>query len=438
MKLMKYVGISFMMLIVSTLSIAQKIDEARMTRDIAVAENVLNTLIKQEFDKRTFFPIEVKGTYQAGYGVIFSVPSEVLSTMTWGMGGNRDVMVLDGQPGAFTFSWSPELEVIRGEVEREVRQVEEEMRRAEREMERSKSEIERSKNEMEYSKREMERSKDVKGTPTPRVPKAPEHVMTKVRTSSNSDSLKMVVNEKLIQAAKNFVADYGDLISQLGADERIVITNKRDGQVRYYGGTSKRSLLSVEALKADIAQLKQSKLTRDQFLNKLKVTNTTSTGKVEPDIELLTSIFNRLYRSDLSTTFFVEGGTFYDRLNDFGAVIYMQVYSSNQIEDGLYSMPTVNLREIDQTTRDKKVKELYPIFERELLENVLEYGRTVKSLGDNEQLVFNVKLTRCTGCGIPADIEVNVKNSVLKDYNSGKLDKNTALSKIVVKKGPNQ
>jgi hypothetical protein len=423
------------MMMVTTMAVAQKIDEARMTRDIAVAENVLNTLIKQEFEKRTFFPIEVKGTYQAGYGVIFSVPSEIISTMTWGMGGNRDVMVLDGQPGAFTFSWSPEMEVIRGDVEREVREAEEESRRAEKETERAKGEADRAKKEMERSEREVVRAKIAQ---TPRAPRAPEPMMAKVRSASNSDSLKMVVNAKLIQAAKNFVADYGDMISQLGPDERIVITNKGDGQYRYYGGTAKRSLLSVEALKSDIAQLKQGKVTRDQFLSKVKVTNSTSSGKTEPDIELLTSIFNRLYRSDLSTTFFVEGGTFYDRLTDFGAVVYMQVYSSNQIDEGLYSMPTLNLREVDQATRDKKVKELYPTFESELKENILEYGRTVKSLGDNEQLVFNVKLTKCAGCGIPADVEISIKNSVLKEYNSGKLDKNTALSKVNVKRGPNQ
>jgi hypothetical protein len=355
------------------------------------------------------------------------------------MGGNRDVMMLDGQPGAFTFSWSPEVEIIRGDVERELRKAEDEMERSKRELERSKSEIERSKKEMERSKNEMERAERemTRAQAVPQAPRAPGISRVSV-ANSNSDSIRMLANEKIIQAAKNFVADYGDMISQLGPDERIVITNKGNGQFRYYGQTAKRSLLSVEALKSDVAQLKQGKLTRDQFLTKVKVTNSTSTGKPEPDIELLTSIFSRLYRSDLSTTFFVEGGAYYDRLTDFGAVVYMQVYSSNQIDAGLYSMPTLSLREVDQATRDKKVKELYPKFESELKENILEYGRTVKSLGDNEQLVFNVKLTKCAGCGIPADVEMSIKNSVLKEYNSGKLDKNGALNKIIVKKGPNQ
>ena len=55
----------------------QKIDDERMKRDIEVAENVLATLIKQEFEQqRTFFGFDVKGSYQPGYGVTFRVPSD--------------------------------------------------------------------------------------------------------------------------------------------------------------------------------------------------------------------------------------------------------------------------------------------------------------------------------------------------------------------------
>jgi hypothetical protein len=194
----------------------------------------------------------------------------------------------------------------------------------------------------------------------------------------------------------------------------------------------------VEASKGDLTQLRQGKITRDQLIAKIKVTNTESSGKMEPDLELLTSIFNRLYRSDLSSNFFVNGNAYYERLTDYGAIVYMQVYSSNQVEGGKWDMPTVDLRDVDQATRDKKVKELYPGFESELKENILEYGRTLKSLKDNEQLVFNVTLTKCKGCGIPSDIEVSVQNSVLKDYSSGKLEKNSALGKMTVKKGASQ
>ena len=53
-------------------------------------------------------------------------------------------------------------------------------------------------------------------------------------------------------------------------------------------------------------------------------------------------------------------------------------------------------------------------------------------------LIFQIKLTRCTGCGIPTTLEYTVKGSVLKEFNAGKIDKNAALGKVTIKKGANQ
>ena len=100
--------------------------------------------------------------------------------------------------------------------------------------------------------------------------------------------------------------------------------------------------------------------------------------------------------------------------------------------------PTQGLEDVDKPTRDKKVTELYPKFEQELKDNILEYGRTLKSLKDDEVLVIQVRLTRCTGCGIPASLEYTVKSSVLKDFNANKITKNAALGKVEITKGAAQ
>ena len=60
------------------------------------------------------------------------------------------------------------------------------------------------------------------------------------------------------------------------------------------------------------------------------------------------------------------------------------------------------------------------------------------SLKDDELVVFNITLTKCKGCAFPSTLELSIKSGVLKDYGAGKIDKNTALSKFSVKKGPNQ
>jgi hypothetical protein len=231
------------------------------------------------------------------------------------------------------------------------------------------------------------------------------------------------------------------MITQLGVQEKIVVTNQGNQPrmwVNQYFNAPKRTHLSIEAHKSDLAQFKQGKIGRDEALAKVKVINTESVDTVEPDLELLSSIFNRLYRSDLSKTYFTEGNIYYERLKDFGVIFYMQVFSSDERDYKRYVMPTIGLDNVDEATRDKKATELYPKFDQELRDNILEYGRTLKSLKDEEVLVFQVRMTRCPGCGIPSTVEYTVKGSVLKDFGAGKIDKKAAQAKLSIKKGPEQ
>ncbi|MDH4089163.1 MAG: hypothetical protein OEV24_01780, partial [Cyclobacteriaceae bacterium] len=379
-------------------AVAQKIDEERMERDIAVAENVLSTLIKQQFNnQRTFFPLEIKGTYQAGYGVTFSLPADYTTPIAFSIAGaDNDVVVWGNDQFNFDFNV-------------EDRQHDEEERAA------AIAE--------EKSIRLRDRSRE--------------------RKRLDMDSIRDAYNLKVIEAAKTFLVDYADMITQLGAQEKVIISNQGNQPrmwVGRYFNAPKRTHLSIEALKSDITQFKQGKISRDQALAKVKVVNTETVENVEPDLELLSSIFSRLYSQDLSKTYFTGDNVYFERLRDFGVIYYMQVYSG--IERGDFSrryvMPTLGLTDVDQETKDQKVKELYPKFEQELKENILEYGRTLKSLKDNEVLVFQVTLTKCAGCGIPSTLELSIKGAVLMDFSAGKVDRNTAVGKFSIKKGENQ
>lgn len=379
-------------------AVAQKIDEERMERDIAVAENVLSTLIKQQFNnQRTFFPLEIKGTYQAGYGVTFSLPADYTTPIAFSIAGaDNDVVVWGNDQFNFDFNV-------------EDRQHDEEERAAVI--------------AEEKSIRLRDRSRE--------------------RKRLDMDSVRDAYNLKVIEAAKTFLVDYADMITQLGAQEKVIISNQGNQPrmwVGRYFNAPKRTHLSIEALKSDLTQFRQGKISRDQALAKINVVNTETVENVEPDLELLSSIFSRLYSQDLSKTYFTGDNVYFERLKDFGVIYYMQVYSG--IERGDYSrryvMPTLGLTDVDQETKDQKVKELYPKFEQELKENILEYGRTLKSLKENEVLVFQVTLTKCAGCGIPFTLELSIKGAVLKDFSAGKVDRNTAAGKFSIKKGENQ
>ncbi|HEY3401878.1 MAG TPA: hypothetical protein VGK59_00740 [Ohtaekwangia sp.] len=397
---------------VHTQTVAQKIDDERMTRDIEVAENVLGTLIRQQFNnQRTFFPLEVKGSYQAGYGVTFSLPADFTTPIAFSVsGGNNDVIIWGNEPsigvnsgtGVRTYSsWDTDEE----EAADEARE--------------NRTGADADKSYRLKDRKEKEREKN----------------------RMSLDSVKLAYNLKVIEAAKIFLVDYGDMITQLGAQEKIVITNQGNNPRKWVGqyfSAPKRTHLSIEVSKADITAFRQGKITRDQALAKVKVVNTETVDEVEPDLELLSSIFNRLYRLDLSKTYFIEDNIYYEHLKDFGVIYYMQVYGSVPIDYKRFTMPTINLADIDLETRNKKVADLYPKFEQDLKDNVLEYGRTLKNLKENEVLVFQVAMTKCSQCGIPSSLELTVKASVLKDLASGKMEKNAALSKISVKKGSNQ
>jgi hypothetical protein len=377
-------------------TIAQKIDNDRMERDIEIAENVLSTLIKQQFEQRTFFAMEITGTYQPGYGVTFRLPADYAAPIALTIPRGSDAFIWDG-PG------QNEYISIRGTGRQDV-------------------------------------AVTAPSSPDAMTLKDKSRENEKTKRRYDMDSIKTAYNKKVIEAATSFIVDYGDMVSQLAPGEKIIITNGGDRN-RIWGqylNSSKRTHIVVEGLKSDVIAFKQGKLTREQVVAKIKIVNAESSDKIEPDMELLSSIFSRLYRSDLSKTFFSDENIYYEHLSDFGAVFYMAAYSSVPAEYPKFHMPTLGLENVDAATREKKVKEIYPIFENELKENMVEYGRTLKSLKDEEALIFNVTLTKCVNCGIPSTLELSIKSSVLKEYGAGKIDKASALSKVVVKKGANQ
>lgn len=81
-----------------------KIDQDRMQRDIEVTENILSTLIKQQFEKRSFFPMEIRGEYREGHGITYRLPYEFNGPMIWGVPG-ADIQMLDGRSFNYTFEF---------------------------------------------------------------------------------------------------------------------------------------------------------------------------------------------------------------------------------------------------------------------------------------------------------------------------------------------
>ncbi len=91
----------------------------------------------------------------------------------------------------------------------------------------------------------------------------------------------------------------------------------------------KKNKFSAEIKKSDLNAFKTGKISKEEALNKIKITTPDVEIPVEQDIELLASIFDRLYRPDLSKTFFIAGKAEYDYIPDFGVIYHMNLVSSN-------------------------------------------------------------------------------------------------------------
>ena len=196
------------MVLISFGGFAQKLDEARMERDIEVAENILSTLLKQQFDKRSFFPIEVRGNYRAGYGVTFTIPN--LQTGVWMQGFDVPAISWSNGEGSFSYSYSDGPEDGVTIIDRQP---------AEEHKEQIKQDLERA-------RQERNRATKMAGS-VARAPKAPRAAgLKRTNPRIDRDSLREESNKKVINAIKEFMADYSDLIGQLTPTERVVVTNR--------------------------------------------------------------------------------------------------------------------------------------------------------------------------------------------------------------------
>jgi hypothetical protein len=376
-----------------------------MDRDIEIAENALATIIKQKYEKRSMW-LEVKANYTPGFGVTMRLPNE---NSNWIYehsvnGGNGTAVLAPPVAGGGTRIGGPVIVYsARGGNEDEG-------------------------DDENVNTKDSSKSKD-----------------KEKKRADSRDSARNAYYTTMIQASKEFITDYGDLISQLQPDEKILITNRGDGGRYYYdwgNRSQKRQLVTIEGAKSDILLLRQGKITREQMLQKIKVVNTETTNEKETDLELFSSIISRLYRSDLARTFYTDENIYYERLKDFGTIYYMSAYSSSEQSRSMkestgkiWAMPTQRLEGLTQEQRDKKVIELYPQFEKELKENIVEYAQTIKSMKDEEMIVFNVQITKCVGCNIPANLELSLKMAQVRKLAAGQATKAEVVNAISVKKG---
>ena len=386
-------------------SFGQPFDQNRMDRDLEIAENILQTLSNSNGGNSFRFSNHIESSYIPEYGVIFSYSNNSFNAYTI-KGSHGEYVISDSDGNIVSVPLSENNNHIHS---------------------------------YSYSFDDDSEGKDVEKEKEKEKKEKKEKLKEKPKKVQEEWTKK--TGEIFKEQTTIFLVDYADLIGQLKSSDKIMITTKDKGSNTVWFSDSNKKVQSTgrtaEISKSDLIDYKQGKATRDATIKKIKFSSFVKDKKVERDLELFASIFTKLYNSDLSTTYYTSSHRVnYERLDNFGAIFNMKVYSSTN-NNGFHTIRTTKEKGLTQEQRNEKINAMYPEFERSVKENIVNYGRTIKSLKPDEILMFKIRLTECKGCEMPKSIEVSVKANILADYGTGKITMDKATDAITIKKTNN-
>ena len=255
----------------------------------------------------------------------------------------------------------------------------------------------------------------------------------KVKAEIENDEPKKLDFEQIMI---EFLVDYSQMINQLSPTDKIVVSTKKSDYM--YVTTTTVNInegdghgITAELLKKDHNDYMSGKIKRDQLVAKIKINKNNGSELRSKDLDLFGSMLKTLYEDSYTDTYFISWKPEYERIKGVGAIYNFKVYSSYE-DNGLYNMPGLNKSGMTGEVRNENVEKLYPVFVKSMKENIVQYGRTINSLESEEVLILKITLTKCDDCTIPKKIQFSVKQSVLANFNTGKISQNDAVSKIKV------
>ncbi|WP_035804290.1 hypothetical protein [Lunatimonas lonarensis] len=253
------------------------------------------------------------------------------------------------------------------------------------------------------------------------------------------DSVEQARTLRSKELVAEYFLDYAHLITQLGSEDRIKIVEERSPfisggrfvpQFQASNVAGRMQRFAAEVIFGDVIAYQNGRISREEMLGRIRYAG--GDDSKQQDLELLANILDRLYRPDLSETFYYTGFAFYDRIPDFGVIYHLNMLT--RPDESTYSfimrerMGSAGSQEPDS----EKLKEEYPQFIAGLKANMLTYGRTLKSLGEDEKLVFSIRFGGYPHAELPEFVHLTVDMKDLSALNAGTLTMEQALDRILV------
>lgn len=388
----------------------EEIDEKKMTRDLEIAKNILATLIKTGSDS-FFGGTSIEASYIKDFGVIFTIPEHLVYFQS----GHRAFTVIPDVPSPVDVFVDVQVNEDREE------DIEQEMR----------DEKQRAKENTRETEREVKRIRKE----------------TRIAMSGVEDVHDFYVNSGKVNAIDweeimlTFLSEYADLIGQLQPNEKIVINQKSpydelvfiwDGTSRTEGNEGASAGVSVEVLQKDVKAFKLGKINKAEYEKRILIKRNEPQKKI-PDLDMFASIFDRFYSHDLSETFYSEAKPRYEVLDNFGVVFHIKATSASGSRGRVHMYNPGNAWKMETKPEESKDADLYPKFKEDVKAFMLDYGRTIRSLKDEDKVLLEIKISSCRDCQIPKSLEVSSDISLLKKYDQQNISREKALEGITIK-----
>jgi len=418
----------------------QQIDEKRMNKDLEIAKNILGTLIKTE--SGSFFGGEaIKADYIKDYGVVFTIPEYLVYfhmgapyTLVMPEVVMPDIQIPPMPEFSFDFNFDNMSDEEKAAVEKEMKAAQRDMEAAQKEMEKAQEQLDVAREVAIQAQQDAQQQAERARVEANRDRKEVKSVINKNgNVTVVSDAPEPASDIDWEELMITFLADYSDLIAQLKPEERIVVKQQSPGAELGFiwegeDENAQSENISAEVKRQDITAYKTGKISREEFVKRVLIKKSEPQKKIA-DLEMFSSVLTRFFSQDLTESFVVLGKARYEKLDGFGVIYNVNTEDPARISSRRYYSPDRRSTG-EENSNAAGLEKLYTDFKQDFKEFVLDYGRTIRSVGDAEKVQVNVKLPQCNQCQVPKSMEVTVPMSVLKQYDQQKLTKEKALAQM--------
>lgn len=273
------------------------------------------------------------------------------------------------------------------------------------------------------------------------------------------DSVDAANNQYFNMTIQSFIIDYGDLIEGLKESDKILVVYKSGSEnhtvsnlyvaqkfheLNVLPGDTDTKLTAQVAYK-DIMSFNEGKISENQLKQKITFSKKQNNDQARQEFEIFGTILGKIYSYNNDNGYYSINSVTYERFEGLG-VIY-EILMKNNLRNALsLRLPKPATTKSDQVViqhqNDYKSKleqikvenvVAYESLRTDLTQNLIKYGKTLKSLASDEVLMLSVRLPGCYSCEMPEKINLVVKAGVLKDYVQRKITLDDAVKKIDVK-----